>query len=176
MPLPVWKAPASLTLQEWISLTRSSARKMSLLWVCPNGTHSKFLSSHLFEIFISFHAEETPFSSQLSLSPCSSSGDEILCDAGHAALLCSSRERWTAVASRALLLVSATYFQAEESEKQNCNTGDHGVSSGRATQAVPFLQPWLALLSQPHSNIQQMVFSCHFTAGQSRGLIQPLES
>lgn len=63
VPLPVWKAPVSLTLQE--CLTRRSARKMSLLQVCPNGTRSKLLFSHLFETIISFHAAETPFSGQL---------------------------------------------------------------------------------------------------------------
>lgn len=73
-------------------------------------------------------------------------------------------------------MVSATYFQAEEAEKPKSNTGDHGVSSGTATQAKPFLQPRLVLLSQPHSNVQQMVFSCHFAAGQSYSLIHPLES
>lgn len=121
---------------------------MSLLQVCPNRTYSKFASSHLFEIFISFHAAETPFF-QLApyLSPCSSCGNELLCGTGHAALLRSSKDRRTAVASRASFMVSATYFQAEESEKPKFNTGGHGVSSGRATQAKPFLQPRLVLLS-----------------------------
>lgn len=64
-PTTCLEAPAHLTLQEGINLMRHSARKMSLLRVHPNRTRSKFLSSHFFEIFVSFHAAETPFSSQL---------------------------------------------------------------------------------------------------------------
>lgn len=79
------------------------------------------------------------------------------------------------MASKAPLLVSVAYFQAEESEEPKCNTGDHGVSSGIAAQGEPWLQPWLALLFQPHSNVQQMFFSCRFAAEQSHSLIHPLE-
>lgn len=78
------------------------------------------------------------------------------------------------MASKAPLLVSVAYFQAEESEEPKCNTGDHGVSSGIAAQGEPWLQPWLALLFQPHSNVQ-MFFSCRFAAEQSHSLIHPLE-
>lgn len=94
VPLPVWKAPVTLTSQEGISLTRCSARKMSLLWVCPNGTRSKFLFSHLFEIFLSFHAAETPFSGQLhpwALAAVLATSFSVT-----QVMLCSSKERWTA--------------------------------------------------------------------------------
>lgn len=135
-----WSLTSSLKgllLQDRVSLTRHSARKLSLPQVCPDGTHSKFLFPIFCRPLFLPSRGNLIFQSARSLSPCSSSGNELFCNTGHALLLCSSKEKWTAVASRASLLVLVTYFQAEESEKPKCNTGDHGVPPGELPKPNP---------------------------------------